>query len=59
MPQDDGFDFINDFIKIETTQSQVILLSSFISPLEAEVAFSKNIKFIEKPLTLEKLIMSL
>lgn len=59
MPKSDGFDFIDNFYGLETDLTKVIILSSFLSPTDREKALLKNIKIIEKPLTIEKLIASL
>lgn len=57
MPLINGFEFIDKFYELELykTQGQVCLLTSSINPLDKEISAEKNIKFIEKPLTIEKL----
>lgn len=52
-----GFDFIDNFNKLGlyTKHDKIVLLSAFFSPEDIRTANMKNIKLIEKPLTMEKL----
>jgi CheY-like chemotaxis protein len=61
LPIMDGFVFIDKFRELELhqTHGNICLLSSSINPLHIERSAEKNIKFIEKPLTLEKLFTTL
>ncbi len=57
MPVMDGFTFIEYFNNLEFhKQVQLIILSASLNPLDILKAGSLNIKFVEKPLTLEKLL---
>lgn len=61
MPIMDGFEFIYKFreLKLENRQGKVILLSAFFSPIDIETARTKSINLIEKPLTIENLILTI
>lgn len=58
MPIGDGFEFIDEFQKLELNKKKcvVLLLSAFFSPIEIKKANEMNIKRIDKPLTIEKLL---
>ena len=56
----DGFEFIDKFNKLglHKTQGKICILSSSINPADKEKAADRNINFIEKPLTIEKLLIT-
>ena len=58
MPIMNGFEFIDKFYELELhkTQGQICILTASINPLDKEKCAEKNIKFIEKPLTIEQLL---
>jgi len=58
MPINDGFSFIDKFYELELhkTQGQICILTVSLNPLDKAKAAEKNIKFIEKPFTIEKLL---
>ncbi len=57
LPFSDGFEFIDKVRELELykKQGEIIILSNSIDPLHREKAKNRNIKFIEKPLTIEKI----
>lgn len=57
LPIMDGFQFIDKFneLKLYKKQGQICLLTASLNPLYNKKAEEKNIKFIEKPLTMDKL----
>lgn len=58
MPVMDGFMFIDKFyaLDLHKKQGKIGVLSSSINPFHKEQSIEKNVKFIEKPLTIEKLL---
>lgn len=61
LPIMNGFQFIDKFNELELykTQGQICLLSASINPLDKEQSEKRNVRFIEKPLTIEKLLIQL
>jgi CheY-like chemotaxis protein len=61
MPMAGGFEFIDEFHKLELQKKhgKVLLLSAFFSPLDIEMAERKGVKFINKPLTVNELLLSM
>jgi CheY-like chemotaxis protein len=61
MPMMSGFEFIDEFQKLDLHKKhgKIILLSAFFSPIDKEIASTKNINLIEKPLTIENLILTI
>ena len=59
LPLMDGFEFSDKFSEMELHKKhgEIILLSASINPSDKVKAERRNIKFIEKPLTIEKLLM--
>lgn len=57
MPMMDGFEFVDKFheLKLNEIHGKICLLTASIDPLDKIKAEKKNIQFIEKPLTTEKL----
>jgi CheY-like chemotaxis protein len=53
-----GFQFIDKFneLGLYKTQGKICLLSASINPLDKELASERNVRFIEKPLTIENLL---
>lgn len=58
MPMMNGFEFINKFraLELQNKHGKVILLSAFFSPDDIETANDKDIKRIDKPLTIEQIL---
>ena len=58
LPIMDGFQFIDKFneLGLYKIQGQICLLSASINPFDKEQAEERNVRFIEKPLTIEKLL---
>jgi CheY-like chemotaxis protein len=52
------FDFIDRFKELELNNrhGDMVLLSSSLNPLDRENAMLRNVRFIEKPLSFEKLL---
>lgn len=61
MPMAGGFEFIDLFHKLELHKKhgKVLLLSAFFSPLDIEMAERKGIKYMNKPLTVNELLLSM
>lgn len=59
MPVMDGFTFIEQFIKMQLNigQGTLVIVSASLNPLDLIMAKRLTINFIEKPLTLEKLLL--
>lgn len=59
LPLMDGFEFADKFNELVLNQKhgEIVILSASIDPLDIEKAEQRNIKFIEKPLSIEKLLM--
>jgi CheY-like chemotaxis protein len=59
LPVMDGFEFIDKFYELDLhkTQGKICILSASINPLHKEKSEEKKIKFIDKPLTIEKLFV--
>ncbi len=57
LPFSDGFKFIDTVREFDSNkkQGEICIVSNSIDPKHWEKAKSRNIKFIEKPLTIEKL----
>ncbi len=53
-----GFEFIDKFkeLELQNKHGKIILLSAFFSPDDIEIANEKNIKYIDKPLTIKQLL---
>lgn len=58
MPMMNGFEFIDKFrvLELQNKHGKIILLSAFFSPDDIEIANEKNIKYIDKPLTINQLL---
>ena len=61
MPMMTGFEFIDKYRELElyNKHGKLILLSAFFSPVDIEIANMKHIKFIEKPLTMKKVLINI
>ena len=61
LPVIDGFQFIDKFKELELHKAhgEICLLSASICPKHKEQCAERNVRFIEKPLTIEKLLMQL
>lgn len=59
LPLMDGFQLIDKYnsLKLEKAHGQIILLSATLNPIHKSLAEEKNIRFIEKPLTISKLTL--
>ena len=59
LPIMDGFQFIDKFNELELykTQGEICLLSASINPTHKKESAERNVRFIEKPLTIEKLLI--
>jgi hypothetical protein len=57
----DGFEFLDKFYELELQKmhGQIYVLSASINPFYKEKCAELNIKFIEKPLTIDKLLTRL
>lgn len=57
LPTMDGFEFINAFKKLnlQNKHQEICLLSATINPTQIQQSINYQIKFIEKPLSVEKL----
>lgn len=57
LPLTTGFEFIDKFIEIglHKKNGEICLLSASINPLDKEQGTERHLKFIEKPLTMDKL----
>lgn len=57
LPFSDGFEFIDKVreIKLYKEKGEIVILTNSIDPSHKEKAKSRNIRFIEKPLKVEKL----
>jgi CheY-like chemotaxis protein len=53
----DGFEFIDNLHKLNLhkKQGKICVLSASVNPEDKEKSDGRNAKFIEKPLTIEKL----
>lgn len=58
MPFMDGFEFIEEFYKLELNkkQGEIFLLSNSVDPTHKTKSSYRRIKFMEKPLMIEALI---
>ena len=58
MPMMNGFEFIDKFraLELQNKHGEIILLSAFFSPDDIETANVRNIKLIEKPLTIKQIL---
>ena len=58
MPILNGFEFIDQFfhLKLNEKHGEICLLTSSINPSDKLICAEKNVKFIEKPLTIEQLL---
>lgn len=54
----DGFQFIDKFneLALHKTQGEICLLSASINPAHRKQSAERNVRFIEKPLTLKNLL---
>ena len=59
LPIMDGFEFIDKFneLSLYKTQGNICILSSSINPSDKKQSANRNVRFIEKPLTIEKLLI--
>jgi CheY-like chemotaxis protein len=59
MPLMDGFEFIDKFheLQLHKKHGSIYLLSASLDPAHKKKSIEKNVRFIEKPLTIEKLFM--
>lgn len=59
MPIMNGFEFIDRFYELELhkKQGEICVLSASINIVDKEKVAQKNIKYIEKPLTIEKILI--
>jgi CheY-like chemotaxis protein len=59
LPMINGFQFIDKFneLGLNNFHGHICLLSASINPLDKELASERNVRFIEKPLTIEKLLI--
>ena len=57
LPMMDGFEFIDKFheLNLDKKHGKIRILSASINPLDFEKSKEREIQFIEKPLTIEKL----
>lgn len=60
LPLMDGFEFSDNFIELglDKKHGEIILLSASLNPFDKEKARQRNIRFIEKPLSIEKLFLT-
>ena len=58
MPIMNGFEFIDKFrtLELQNKHGKIILLSAFFSPDDIETANKKDIKYIDKPLTIQQIL---
>ena len=58
MPILNGFEFIDQFflLKLNEKHGKICAVTSSINPVDKLICAEKNVKFIEKPLTIEKLL---
>lgn len=58
MPLMSGFEFIDKFreLELQNKQGKVILLSALFSPIDIEIAITKNINYLLKPLLIEQVL---
>jgi CheY-like chemotaxis protein len=58
LPMMDGFQFIDKFneLGLHKSQGQICLLSASINPLHKVQCVERNVRFIEKPLTIQNLL---
>ena len=61
MPIMDGFEFIDTFydLKINKKHGKLIILSSTMDPYYNEMSKMKKIKIIEKPLSIDKILLNM
>ena len=61
MPMASRIEFIDQFHKLElqNKHGKILLLSAFFSPLDIEMAGRKGVKFINKPLTVNELLLNM
>ena len=61
LPIMDSFQFIDKFneLGLHKTQGEVCILSASINPADKNKSTKRNVRFIEKPLTLENLLSKL
>ncbi|MBI3518162.1 MAG: response regulator [Bacteroidetes bacterium] len=60
LPMMDGFQLIDMYnnLKLGETHGQIILLSATLNPIHKSLSEEKNVRFIEKPLTISKLALT-
>lgn len=60
LPVIDGFEFIEMFneLGLDKIHGEIYLLTASVNPIDKEKANQKQTKYIEKPLTVEKLILA-
>lgn len=61
LPMIDGFEFIDKFneLGLNKTQGEIVILSTSMNPVHLNKAKEMNIAFIDKPLTIEKLLKNI
>ena len=59
LPTMDGFEFINKFneLGLQKTQGQICLLSASLNPSHKIQSEKLDVRFIEKPLTIQNLLL--
>jgi len=59
LPIMDGFQFIDKFneLGLHTKQGEICLLSASIDPLHKQQSAERNVRFIEKPLTIKNILI--
>ena len=59
LPIMDGFQFIDKFneLGLHKSQGNICILSSSINPLHKSQSAERDVRFIEKPLTIKKLLI--
>lgn len=59
LPVINGFQFIDKFneLGLNKFHGQICLLSASLNPFDKQLAEERNVRFIEKPLTIEKLLI--
>ena len=58
LPMMDGFEFTEKYfeLKLNNKHGEIFVLSASVEPEHKQKAKQRNIKFIEKPLSIEKLV---
>ncbi len=60
LPMTDGIDFINKFnaLGLNNSHGEICVLSASLNPEHINKIIKRNVRFIEKPLTIDKLLSS-